>query len=154
MDGDGFTDENYTGCSGGYPRTDCFDENPDVRPDQTERFEEGYCLNSNTTYWCFTEGQCAAVDTCADSIGQIWGPGSLDYNCDGIEEPFTVAGTDVVPLSEACAAASPSTCEASGAPPYAISANANCGGIDEHQVCQSDGAGCSYSSSFLITACR
>jgi hypothetical protein len=155
-DGDEFTSEDYAGCSGGFPRTDCFDSNSDVHPGQTKRFNVGYCLQGNTPYWCFTEGQCASKEDCImGSIGQTWGPGSVDYNCDGIEEPFSVVGTDTVPYAAACQAVTASDCVSSTAPTYATSANAACGMVDQHQQCKpATAGGCAYKSTFLQTACR
>jgi len=155
-DQDGYTDKTYAGCSGGYPRTDCDDNNPDVHPGQTQFFDVGYCLTSAATIWCPTKRQCAHVSTCADSIGQVWGAGSVDYNCDGVEEPFSVSGTDVVPYEAACAEASTAACEGPTTPHYAISANAPCGAVSEHEQCKLNSAGtaCEYQSVFLMTACR
>lgn len=156
QDEDGFTSKTYVGCSGGFPRTDCFDLDANVRPDQTGRFSIGYCLNDSTPFWCHTERRCAAIDTCAESIGQAWGEGSVDYNCDGVEEPFSVSGTDTIPYAEACASSSTTACEGPSTPPYALSANADCGAISQHMQCRtnSGGTACAYQSTFLMTACR
>jgi hypothetical protein len=154
VDDDGFTSSTYAGCAGGFPRNDCHDGNADVRPDQTERFDVGYCLNSNAQIWCHTRRECAKKSDCEDSIGQEWGPGSVDYDCDGVEEPFVATPAESAAYSSACAAAAAPACVAEGAPTYAIP-DAACGAIGQHSRCsQSSGGSCAYSSTFLMTACH
>jgi hypothetical protein len=58
FDGDGFTGERYTACTGGFPRTDCDDEDDRAFPGQSEYF----------------------------SVASR-GAGGYDFDCDGTEEP-------------------------------------------------------------------
>lgn len=155
VDNDGFTDVDYASCSGGFPKTDCYDKDPNVRPDQTSRFDVGYCLQDNAQFWCFERSECAKKDDCMDSIGQEWGPGSVDYNCNGVEEPFTATPPEAAAYSTACENAAPPDCVSPEAPTYAVS-GAPCAAIGQHSKCSLDsGSGtCKYSSEFLMTACH
>ena len=126
--------------------------NPQVNPEQTEYFEDGYCPDA-TPYWCFNRQQCAAIDTCQESIGQEWADGSLDYNCDGEEEAFDASdGADVL-YTIACFDLSTPDCSSPDAPVYAVDSS-TCGGIGEHKECVADGDTCSYKSFFTTTKCR
>ncbi len=159
VDGDGFTSQAYAGCDGGYPRTDCYDQDPDVHPGQTSFFSTGYCLQDNAQIWCpqyaDDSQKCAKVDTCLDSIGQEWGPGSVDYDCDGVEEVPVPTPVQIAAHSDACAAAPTSTCVADGAPTYPVS-GAICGRVGQHMKCTTQGGGlpCKYASTYVQTACR
>jgi hypothetical protein len=85
-DNDGFTAIGFSGCSGGFPKTDCHDRNRHVHPGQDYRgVVDGYCQRG----WCpCSDGRCR------DAMGGFCGftpcstgtvPQSFDWNCDGME---------------------------------------------------------------------
>ncbi|MEM9188666.1 MAG: putative metal-binding motif-containing protein [Myxococcota bacterium] len=90
QDGDMVTATGFMGCSGGFPKTDCNDFNPEVRPGQTRYFEQGYCPEGQFLCPCFR--MTGVADACVLDPGMcpfggpcdpILTPASYDYDCNG-----------------------------------------------------------------------
>lgn len=153
-DNDGYTSSTYRLCSGGFPQTDCSDGNAKVHPGQLEFFVDGYCLSAETPIWCFERDQCAAIDTCTDSIGQKWGDASHDYDCNGVEEPPEPTLTQIIAYGDACAAASTAdNCLSASAPMYPAEEGV-CGMLTDHKKCKAATGECAYATVFAKLACR
>ena len=76
-------------CTGGFPKTDCYDQSSAVRPTQTVRTDEGYCPTADRPFWCAQPAfrNCLPSPNCG-SLPGTGIPAEFDYDCDGIEDSF------------------------------------------------------------------
>ena len=75
-------------CTGGpLPKTDCFDSDSRVRPNQTASFTEGYCPVATHPYWCASFRSCMRESDCS-GLPTTGIDGAFDFNCDDSEEMY------------------------------------------------------------------
>lgn len=108
-DNDGYTATAYTQCTGGFPKTDCFDSDSRVHPGATYQgspYCPGLCrCNNGCSMPSFPQG-CAAL-TCLPGTGDGPLPGSYDFNCDGVTTREPVGSSCVCQPGFACNGDSP-----------------------------------------------
>lgn len=84
-DDDGFTAIGFAGCEGGFPKTDCHDQNALVNPSSNAFRHPGYCPPGDCLCGdgrCFDPGPFSTCTPCATGTTAA----SYDYNCNGTQE--------------------------------------------------------------------
>lgn len=142
-DGDGYASTTAACTAGTLPRSDCWDSDKRVHPNQTTRYADGFCTNSAYPYWCGQSAYrgCYAIANCG-ALPSAKVNASYDFNCDGAETRYDASalgmttGTyeakclTMVPTESACA---------SSLVPY-VTAGA-CGQAGTYRSCVTDGGG-------------
>jgi hypothetical protein len=144
VDGDMHTASGYAGCTMGFPKNDCDDNDNRVFGGQTMFFATPHCPSGS--------GFCTACGACVSLLGLCRTgctgvvPGSFDYNCDGMATPQpTTTGCNI----SLCIR--PPGCGMSG-PMYA--GTVACGAPVNYATCGCGGTACMASMSTMPLACN